>query len=120
MITKHNESERNVTKRELGKSPYLGGYRSDYGSIIDFRLFRTLAGKSGNQTHRIWRNIKDFLSLYFDYGVDFNPFYDGFVIYTSIFIWKSEYKKTTSIAWDKIQRSICNDRNNSFISNFVK
>ena len=32
----------------------------------------------------------DFLSLYFDYGVDFNLFYDGIVIYTSIMVRKSK------------------------------
>ena len=63
--------------------------------------------------------MKDLQNLYFEYGRDFNQFRDGFVIYTSIIIWKSEYKKTTSFAWDKIQKSIYYDHNNSFISNFV-
>ena len=52
MITKRNESTRNVTKRKLGKTPYLGDSKGIIGSIIDFHESRGIAGESGNRTQR--------------------------------------------------------------------
>ena len=57
-----------------------------------------MCGEGGNRTQRIWLKIKDFQNIYFEYGLEFNPFKDGLVVYTSIFIWKSKY-----IIWLNLQ-----------------
>ena len=62
------QSSLNDTKQQLGKSPYLGDYKWDYGSIIDFYLFWGVAGESVNQTQRICKfgNKGYFKSNYFN------------------------------------------------------